>query len=371
MSNKSQHQIDAAEKQIYELQKVVGYDTREFTIQIIVQKYQEGKETDENEIYVPIYQREFTWDKRRQSTFIESVIMGLPIPLVFVAENNDGRLEIVDGSQRIRTLHAFLNNKLVLSNLEKLFHLNNFKFEDLPKTRQRKVGNIPMRMIVLSENATDEVKKDMFERINRGSDLLLPMEKRKGIYIGPFNNFIYEVCSPNELFRELAPIDKFFEKRQEREELILRYFAFSDINHENYIKKYTKKTGITKFLDDFLEDKNKELDAMPSEDKRNVLESYKKEFDTMLNFVQKHFPLGFRKAVNPQTSRRYFEALSVGITRALRINPKIVLPPKAINAILKSNQFKKYLNQSSNHKSIIQQRRIDYIAKSLLNKSIK
>ena len=76
--------------------------------------------------------------------------------------------------------------------LEKLDTLNGFKFEDLAPSRRGKFSDLPIRMIVLTEEATDEVKKDMFERINRGSDLLKPMEKRKGIYPGPFNTFIYQ-----------------------------------------------------------------------------------------------------------------------------------------------------------------------------------
>ena len=134
--------VEKAEHQIYNEQKSVGYDTREFTIEIMVQKYKIGIEEDKNDLFVPDYQRDFVWDETRQSKFIESIILGLPIPLIFVAETSEGRLEIVDGSQRIRTLTIFLDNELKLVKLERLTNLNRFNFNDLSPSRQKKFKNI-------------------------------------------------------------------------------------------------------------------------------------------------------------------------------------------------------------------------------------
>ncbi|MDE1098524.1 hypothetical protein OTF26_26975, partial [Klebsiella pneumoniae] len=95
---------------------------------------------------------------------------------------------------------------LTLTALDRLTELNELKYSDLPKSRQKKINNTPIRMIVLSEAATEEVRNDLFERINRGSDLLRNMEKRKGIYQGSFNSFIYNNCAKNELLKKLAPL---------------------------------------------------------------------------------------------------------------------------------------------------------------------
>src|SRR5689334_21561806 len=100
----------AAEEQIRQEQRVVDYDTKEYTVELLVSKYSLGREGDENELFIPEYQREFVWDTKRQSKFIESVLLGLPIPYIFTAglyreiAEDEGRIEIVDGSQRIRTL---------------------------------------------------------------------------------------------------------------------------------------------------------------------------------------------------------------------------------------------------------------------------
>jgi len=160
--------IEIIEKQIREKQKIVNYDIKEFPVEILVQEYITGLGLDENLLYIPSYQREFVWKKDRQSKFIESVFLGLPIPYIFTAEMEDGRLEIVDGSQRIRTLAKFISNELILTNLEILSNLNELKFSDFPVSRQRKFNNTTMRMIVLSEKSDADTRFMMFERINMG-----------------------------------------------------------------------------------------------------------------------------------------------------------------------------------------------------------
>ena len=130
--------LKQVESQIYEKRKTVRYDIRDLTVEVICSKYDDSlddlKESIDtsifNYIYVPEYQRDFTWDKNRQSKLIESLILGLPIPFIFVAENKDSSWEIVDGSQRVRTLHSFTKNNLELVGLKSLNKLNGYKFDD-------------------------------------------------------------------------------------------------------------------------------------------------------------------------------------------------------------------------------------------------
>ena len=127
------------ENEIESQQRNVSFDTKEYTIEIIVDKYLKDLDDEKNEFFVPDYQREFVWDEYRQSRFIESLLIGLPIPYIFLAETKDGRYEIVDGSQRIRTLAAFLKDELIINRLEVLKTLNNYKFSQLLPARQRKL----------------------------------------------------------------------------------------------------------------------------------------------------------------------------------------------------------------------------------------
>lgn len=77
---------ELAEAEIRDKQKTVDFETKEYPIEILVQKYLEGIEEDANELFIPDYQREMAWEDDRQSKFIESVILGLPIPYIFVAD---------------------------------------------------------------------------------------------------------------------------------------------------------------------------------------------------------------------------------------------------------------------------------------------
>ncbi len=144
--------INKVEEEIYTKRKTVRYDIRDLTVEQIINKYQDSldefwdsetnlegrKPKSYNLIYIPEYQRDFTWDENRQSKLIESIVLGLPIPFIFVAENSNSSWEVVDGSQRIRTLYNFVKNNLSLKNLESLKLLNNYKFNDLETSRKGK-----------------------------------------------------------------------------------------------------------------------------------------------------------------------------------------------------------------------------------------
>ena len=141
METLSDKRISDIEEQIEQEKKSVSFDMRELTIEIYVSKYMQDLEKDDNELYVPEYQREFVWDDKHQSRYIESLLLGLPVPFIFAAEiKKTGRLEIVDGSQRIRTMAAYLSDELKLKSLENLSELNNTFFSQLPSSRQRAVS---------------------------------------------------------------------------------------------------------------------------------------------------------------------------------------------------------------------------------------
>lgn len=343
------------ENEIENQQSNVSYDTKEYTIELIVQKYTNDQENEKNEFFVPDYQREFVWDANRQSRFIESLMIGLPIPYIFLAETKEGRYEIVDGSQRIRTLAAFLNDDLKIHGLDKLSNLNNLTFSNLDIARQRKFKNISLKIIVLSERTTDETKNDIFERINRGSDLLKDMEYRKGIYNGKFINFIYKL-SQDELYKKLTPIAIWLEKRQEREELLLRFFAFS-----NWYPKFSDSKGISRQLDDYLKENNTNF----NDELKQQMET---QFNSTMNFIKKYFPYGFAKNnIVKQVARPYFEALSVGTYLALKEKPNLTIEKQKVTEVVTNKDFINSVSgRYQTHKAKTIKERIDYIKNGLL-----
>lgn len=347
-------QKETAEAEIREKQKPVDYDTKEYPVEILVQKYSEGREEEMNELFIPDYQRENVWDEERQSKFIESVLLGLPIPYIFVAdiydpENDLGRLEIVDGTQRIRTLEKFIHNKLTLQNLKKLGSLNGFKFEDLPLARQRRFKRSTLRMIQLTEKADEEIRRDMFERINTGSVALNEMEKRRGISQGPFLSFVEEL-SKNPQFRELCPFSPAAIDRKEPQEFVLRFFAYLN-NYQNFKRK------VSEFVNEYLEKNN---------NRKFNEEKMQNEFYLMLEFVGKHFPNGFSKGERyTRTPRIRFEAISVGVALALREDKNLI--PKSMEW-LNSKEFKEYTTSDASNSRPKIIRRIEYVRDRLLDK---
>lgn len=344
---------EIAEAEIKEKQKPVDYDTIEYPIEILIQKYHDGENKDENELFIPDYQREMRWNDEMQSKLIESVILGLPIPYIFVADvTEESRLEIIDGTQRIRTLARFLNNELTLQGLEKLKKLNGFTFNDLPIGRQRRFKRTSIRMIQLSENADEEVRRDLFERINSGSLQLNYMEKRRGILRGSLQELI-DKLSKNTKFLDLCNFDKAAKNRKEPEEFVLRFFAFLN-DYKNFNPRIT---NINNFLSNYLKKVN--------EDNNFEREKMQNEFTSMLDFVEKHFPTGFRqgKNLNKTTTRIKFESLSVGIALALRINNNII--PKS-TVWINSDEFKKNTSADGSTSKVKVIKRIEYVLNQLL-----
>lgn len=351
---------DAAELEIREKRKTVDYNTIEYPIEIIVNKYLEGEEDDTNEIFIPDYQREMAWDENQQSKFIESIFLGLPIPYIFVADvssedyTNESRLEIIDGTQRVRTLSRFINNELKLNNLKKLESLNGFTFADLPLSRQRRFKRTTIRMIQLTEQADEEVRRDLFERINTGSIELNEMEKRRGSHPGDFLKLIEEL-SKNEKFRKLCPFQKAAIARREPQEFVLRFFAF--------LNRYDQFSGkVHSFLDEYLIDTNQLIEQSGSSLQK--LDEMKGEFLSMLEFVEKYFPTSFRVGKNQDrvTTRIKFESLSVGIALALRKNSNLI--PKSTDFI-NSTQFKEYTQSDGSSSKNKVKRRIEYVRDQL------
>lgn len=342
---KTPEEQNIAEQQIVEEKEPVSYDTREYPVEVLIKKF------EENEFFIPNYQRSFVWekDKEKMSKFIESVILDLPIPYLFFADDGEtGKLEIIDGSQRIRTLRSFFLNQFPLEGLEVLDSLNGFYYNDLIESRQRRFLRKTLRSIELTERASADIRRDLFARINTKPYDLLPMEVRKGTFDGDFYNFI-DACSKDPLFVILCPISTEREKRGEGQELILRYFAYCE-KYQDFVHR------VDDFLDEYMKDKH--------ENGFNANE-LKAQYDSMLAFVNTYFPNGFKKtATSKSTPRVRFEALAVGVTLALRDNPN--LQPTNVTDWLQSDEFKEHTTSDASNSKTKVIGRIEFVKNRLL-----
>lgn len=304
-----------AEEQIEQFYKRYDYDIREYPVEIIYEKFVRNINEDEDGIdedkitewYVPSYQRKHIWDQKQQSRFIESLFLNLPIPYLYVSDSGeDGLIEIVDGSQRVRTIVKFIENDLLLTGLDTLNELEGMKFKDFSRPAQRRFKRKTLRTIELV-SMDEESRRDLFNRLNTGGVSLNGSEKRYGVRDGEFFDLVKELAM-DERFRRLCPISKKKQDRREYDEFVLRFFAYAhakeSFNHQ-----------VDEFLDSYLDRMNAE--SFNSDD-------YRKEFNDVMVFVENNFEYGFRKSLtNKSVPRIRFEALAVGVFDALKENPHI------------------------------------------------
>lgn len=302
---KYEEEIAKAEAQIVELSKRIEFYLTEYSVELLANKMSRG------EFVVPAYQRAYTWEHERKSRFIESLILGLPIPFLFFWEMPNGKLEIIDGSQRLRSIEEFVLGELRLGELHSLTALSHFKFSDLPESRQRKIINRSIRGIVLNEHADEQARFDMFERINTGSKIANMAEVRRGALTGPFMDLIIEL-SVLPKFVALAPISKKDLDEREHEELVARFFSYSG-GLEGY------KDRPSEFIFNYVKKMNAEATNDP-----DLIARHRARFQETIDFIARVFPSGFRR--NPKgkaTPRARFEAIAIGSRLALDERPDI------------------------------------------------
>ena len=325
METKKMTQAQLSAEQIQIKKREVKYDTRDYVINYIVQQYLEDN------FYIPLdYQRNFIWNENDMCFFVESVLIGLPIPFMFFADAHDGRVEIVDGAQRVQTIVRFVKNDLQLSGLTLLSDSNGLKFKDLDISVQRRFLNTNLRVVFLDEGTTNETRQEIFKRINTGGRLATPAEIRRGASDGKFKRFLEE-CAKNPLFISLAPRTELTEKRFEGFEMTARFFAYLDNFNSNF-QEYSGNVAI--YIDNYVDSMNKKC-----ENNEQILNEYTERFINMLSYAEKILgKRGFRKSLSASsTPRARFEALSVGIALALEENP--ALPEKNINNWLDGEEF--------------------------------
>ncbi|MGR2790183.1 DUF262 domain-containing protein [Bacillus subtilis] len=241
---------------------------------------------DKEIILTPEYQRNFIWDTKKSSLLVESILLNIPIPVIYASEEKDSRWNIVDGLQRLTALNRFINNDFKLRGLIVLSELNNLKYEELPPKAKRVLNNGNLRTILIFNDSHPEIKYDIFMRLNSGAVKLNEQELRNCLYRGNLNQLIKKLTH-NPKFMKILGL-KHPHKRMADQEIILRYLAFSE-GYDSYKKIMVGYKGATKpYLNSYFE-KNQNI----SEEELNYLE---KKFNSVIDAVYEVFgDKAFRK----------------------------------------------------------------------------
>jgi hypothetical protein len=201
-------------------------------IESLYNKWKRGKL-----VLQPGFQRQYVWDRAKASRLIESVLLAVPLPIIYLAEELDNKESVIDGQQRLTTFFSFLDGKFPAGEVFKLsglrvFHeLNGKAFKDLEEGLQDAIRFSEVRVITILKDSDSDLKFEIFERLNTGSVPLNDMELRNCIYRGPYMELLRELSADAD-FRKLLKLER-PDRRMKDIELVLRFAAFY---HGTYLK---------------------------------------------------------------------------------------------------------------------------------------
>ncbi|WGM22794.1 DUF262 domain-containing protein [Paenarthrobacter sp. OM7] len=293
----------------------VDFDTYDVTVDELLRRVSRGRID-----IAPIYQRQFRWPIGRQSRLIESVLLGIPVPPLFMATNthaaSGSSWEVVDGLQRLLSLVNFAGdpdaraaaglsgNPAKLIELEKLTDFEGLSFQDLPKDIQTGLEDRPMKVIVLNDKSDLQVRFDLFERLNTGGIVLSAHEIRQSVYRGEFIDKLARLSQTTD-FTNFVVLPESRWKDGTPQDFVLRFFAFlngySAFNHsvQDFLNHYAADMVEKGLRDDDIA-----------------------RFHRTFSFLRRAFPDGLktRKGATPVN---LFEAVTVGAALALDRHPSL------------------------------------------------
>jgi hypothetical protein len=302
----------------------------------------------------PRYQRRDRWDQTRQSRLIESFLMNVPVPPVFLNEDAYGTYSVIDGKQRLTAIHEFLRGRLKLRGLKVFSEINGQNIDSLPSSMQNIVKTrANIRAVIVLRQSDPEVKFEVFRRLNTGGVKLNPQEIRNSTWPGPLNDLILDL-SINPTFHSLLGIKNrqrsAIYKEMRDAELVLRFLTFRDTWE-------TFRGGMMRHLDSFMANHQKPTDAYLKEarsDFLNTLSAVKSGLDG--HAFQRWVP--GKNQWRQQVLASLFDAEMFamrGIDPA-RISPRRAKLTSEVQGLFSSTEFRKSIDAATNTPQLFKSR---------------
>ena len=240
----------------------------------------------------PDFQRDFVWTIEKQSRLIESIILRIPLPVFYLAEDKQGRTIVVDGLQRLSTFRDFLGNRFRL-NLPDQGSLNGKRFEELTAKLKNRIEDCNLELYVIDSKVPERAKLDIFERVN-GGEPLTRQQMRNCLYMGPSTRWLKDQAA-TELFLEATGRSLDANKMRDRE-FINRFCAF----HLLGVERYSKGD-----MDEFLASALERMNRMTSAELDRVTEAFRLSLENNLSLFGRH---AFRKHTPGRVDRSVINA---------------------------------------------------------------
>lgn len=254
--------------------KKIDFIPKDSDIDGLYRNYQKGRL-----LIQPNYQRKYVWDSKKASLLIESILMNIPIPIVYLAATQDEKINVIDGQQRLTSIFSFIDGKFPddkpfkLTGLKVLTELKGKTFKTLDESLQNKITDYSIRTITFTADSDPDLQYEIFSRLNTGSVALNSQELRNCIYRGEFNEFIKELASDSEYLALLGL--KSPHKRMTDVELVLRFVSFYKNTYINY------KSPIKMFLNETMRT-NKNIDEI---EKKKIKDAFKRAVTNLTSLL--------------------------------------------------------------------------------------
>lgn len=322
--------LDPAEKYARSQLRVVR-ETKDYQLDYLRHALQPGRELIDT---APGYQRRLRWTNKKRSLLIESFLLNIPVPPIFLFEHDYNEYEVIDGRQRLEAIRAFLANNFALTGLEYWPELERKRYNDLPSVLQKGLLRRSLSAVVLlaetrGVGADDlDVRRVLFDRLNTGGIKLNPQELRNALYPGRLNALLIRLAR-SEPFTTTWGIPPYTQdETEEPSEVLLKNPLFSSLADAELVLRFfalrdaivNKKSGSLRRILDRYMDANKDIttdiETKMENEYLNLLSRFVEFFDTE----------PFRLPTTKRPSRTLYDALMIALSR----NPNIDLKARSV-----------------------------------------
>ena len=287
----------------------------------------------------PDFQRDFVWTQEKQSRLIESVLMRIPMPVFYLAENDEGKMIVVDGLQRLSTFKRFWKDELKLK-LPEHVELNGKKFSELMAKHQNRFEDCNLICYVIDPKVPDRARLDIFERVNSGVPLSR-QQMRNALYSGPATQFLRDE-SRSQAFED-ATGGRLNKKTMRDREFVNRFCSF----HLLGVEAYTDAD-----MDRFLAKGLKKMNAMDASEIKTLSEQFRHGLTSNYKVFKEH---AFRKSILAMDGKRsvlnasLWDVMSTGLAA---YQPKVIAQHAdavldAVQGLLEDEEFQRTITSGT------------------------
>jgi len=303
----------------------------------------------------PDYQRNYVWDNKKASLLIESLLLNVPIPSIYVQQADDGKWDVVDGQQRLKSLLRFYEGEFRLTSLEVFDNFNHKYYSQLEPRIQQLLNDKMLRVVVIFPDSNPTIKYDIFARLNRGSVKLTEQELRNCIYRGELNKLVMNLRKYKPFQKDILQLPVDGHKTMMDAELVLRFFALYEAfeyNEEMRKVEFPTYKGSMKFFINKYMENNKKISI-------EKLENLKELFRNAVNLVYSVFgenafknikQNGFDKKLNKAIFDIQIVALMKINNNQKLIEKKDEIIDALINLIKNDNQFDDSISKATGNR---------------------